>query len=89
MQIIAARSRDKSRFLREQKVEWDRLTEEARLRADMAAQLVAAKEREAEACRDAEEIHGMFEDLKARSKLEEEEAARILKERDELLKKDA
>jgi len=55
----------------------------------MAAQLVAAKEREAEACRDAEEIHGMFEDLKARSKLEEEEAARILKERDELLEKDA
>ena len=65
-------------------MEWDRLTEEARLRADMAAQLVAAKEREAEACRDAEEIHGMFEDLKARSKLEEEEAARILKERDGL-----
>ena len=70
-------------------MEWDRLTEEARLRADMAAQLVAAKEWEAEACRDAEEIHGMFEDLKARSKLEEEEAARILKERDELLEKDA
>jgi len=55
----------------------------------MAAQLAAAQEREAEACRDAEEIHGMFEDLKARSKLEEEEAARILKERDELLEKDA
>jgi len=55
----------------------------------MAAQLVAAKEREAEACLDAEEIHGMFEDLKVRSKLEEEEAARILKERDELLEKDA
>ena len=70
-------------------MEWDCLTEEARLRADMAAQLVAAKEREAKACRDAEEIHGMFEDLKARSKLEEEEAARILKERDELLEKDA
>jgi len=31
----------------------------------------------------------MFEDLKAWSKLEEEEAARILKERDELLEKDA
>ena len=31
----------------------------------------------------------MFEDLKARSKLEEEEATRILKERDELLEKDA
>ena len=55
----------------------------------MATQLAAAQEREAEACRDAEEIHGMFEDLKARSKLEEEEAARILKERDELLEKDA
>ena len=55
----------------------------------MTAQLATAQEREAEACQDAEEIHGMFEDLKARSKLEEEEAARILKERDELLEKDA
>ncbi|XP_066348016.1 uncharacterized protein [Miscanthus floridulus] len=55
----------------------------------MAAQLAATQEQEAEVCRDAEEIHGMFEDLKARSKLEEEEAARILKERDELLEKDA
>ena len=70
-------------------MEWDRLTEEARLRADMAAQLVAAKEREAEACRDAEEAHGMFEDLSARVKLDEEEAARLRKERNELLEKDA
>ena len=55
----------------------------------MATQLAAAQEREAEACWDAEEIHGTFEDLKARSELEVEEATRILKERDELLEKDA
>ena len=35
--------------------------------------------------RDAEEINGMFEDLSARVKLDEEAAARIQKERDELL----
>ncbi|XP_066373630.1 uncharacterized protein [Miscanthus floridulus] len=72
-----------------QKAKWDRLFEEAQLRADMAAQLAAAQEREAKARRDAEEIHGMFTDLSARVKLEEEEAARIMKERDELLEKDA
>ena len=55
----------------------------------MATQLAATQEREAEMRRDAEEIHGMFADLSARVKLEEEEAARILKEQDELLKKDA
>jgi len=36
-----------------------------------------------------EEIHGMFVDLSARVKLDEEAAARIQKERDELLQKDA
>ena len=55
----------------------------------MATQLAATQEREAEMRRDAEEIHGMFEDLSARVKLEEEAAARIRKERDELLQKDA
>ena len=55
----------------------------------MGAQLAAAQQLEAEARRDAEEIHGMFEDLSARVKLEEEAAARIRKERDELLQKDA
>ena len=55
----------------------------------MAAQLAAAQEREAEARQDAEEIHGMFADLSAKVKLEEKEAARILKERDELLEKNA
>ena len=89
LQILIARSRNKSRFLHEQKVEWDRLFEEARLRAGMAAQLAAAQEQEAKARRDAEEIHGMFADLSAKVKLEEEEAARILKERDELLEKNA
>ena len=43
----------------------------------MGAQLAAAQQREAEARRDAEEIHGMFEDLSAKVKLVGEEAARI------------
>ena len=66
-------------------MEWDRLTEEARLRGDVGAQLAVAQQREAEACRDTEEIHGMFEDLSTRVKLDEEAAARIRKEQDELL----
>ena len=37
LQTLVARSQNKSRFLREQKAEWDRLSEEARLRVDMAA----------------------------------------------------
>ena len=48
-------------------------------------QLAAAQQREAEAHRDAEEAHGMFEDLSARVKLNEEDAARLRKEQDELL----
>ena len=48
-------------------------------------QLTIAQQQEPEACRDTEEIHGMFEDLSARVKLDEEAAARIRKERDELL----
>ena len=55
----------------------------------MAAQLAAAQEQEAEARQDAKEIHGMFMDLSVKVKLEEEEAARILKEQDELLEKNA
>ena len=51
----------------------------------MGTQLAAAQQREAEACRDTEEIHGMFEDLSTRVKLDEEAAARIQKEQDELL----
>ena len=85
LQILVARIQNKSRFLREQKAEWDRLSEEARLRADMAAQLAAAQERKAQAREDTEEAHRMFEDLLARSKLDEEEIARLRKERDELL----
>ena len=46
---LIARSQEKSQFLHEQKVEWDRLTEEARLRGDVGAQLAAAQQREAEA----------------------------------------
>ena len=48
-------------------------------------QLVAAQQREAEACQDAEEFHGLFEDLLARMKVDEEVTARLHKERDELL----
>ena len=46
----------------------------------MAAQLGAAQEREAQARQDAEEAHGMFEDLAARAKLDGEEIARLQKE---------
>jgi len=70
-------------------VEWDRLTEEVRLHGVLSAQLTAALQRETEACRDTEEIHGMFEDLSARVKLDEEVAARVRKEWDKLLQKDA
>ena len=49
-------------------MEWDHLTEEARLREDLSAQLATAQQQETEVCRDAEEIHGMFEDLSARAK---------------------
>ena len=42
LQVLVARSQNKSQFLREQKAEWDRLFEEAWLRADMAAQLATA-----------------------------------------------
>ena len=59
-QSLIARSQEKSWFLCEQKVEWDCLTKEARLRGDVSAQLAAAQQREAEAHRDTEEIPGMF-----------------------------
>jgi len=36
-----------------------------------------------------EEAQGMFEDLSARTKLDEEEIAKLRKERDELLQKNA
>ena len=55
----------------------------------MGTQLATAKQREVEARRDTEEIHGMFEDLSVRVKLDEEAVTRIRKERDELLQKDA
>ena len=70
-------------------MEWDRLTKEAWLHGDLSAQLAAAQQRETKACLDAEEIHGMFEDLSARVKQDEEAAARVRKVRDELLQKDA
>ena len=51
----------------------------------MSAQLAVAQQREVEARLDVEEFHGMFEDLLARVKVDEEAAARLRKERDELL----
>ena len=54
----------------------------------MGTQLAAAQQQEAEARRDTEEIHQMFEDLSARVKQDEEAAAWVRKERDELLQKD-
>ena len=51
-------------------MERDRRTEEARLRGDLSAQLAAAQQWETKARRDTEEIHGMFEDLLARVKLD-------------------
>ena len=66
-------------------MERDHLAKEAQLRRDLSAQLAAAQQWETEARRDAEEIHGMFEDLSVRVKLDEEADARIRKERDELL----
>jgi len=80
VQILVARSRNKSQFLYEQKAERDRLSKEAWLRANMAAYLATAQEREAQARQDAEEAHGMFKDLSARSKLDGEEIARLQKE---------
>ena len=41
-QSLIAHSREKSRFLREQKESWDHLIEEARMCGDVSAQLVAA-----------------------------------------------
>ena len=70
-------------------MEWDRLIEEARLRGDVSAQLAVAQQREAEACRDAEEVHGLFQDLSVRVQQDEEAAAKVRKEQDELLQKDA
>ena len=46
----------------------------------MAAQLATAQEQEAQARQDAEEAHGMFEGLSARSKLDGEEIAKRQKE---------
>ena len=42
-QSLIARSREKSRFLREQKENWDCLAEEARLHGDVTAQLAATQ----------------------------------------------
>ena len=53
------RSREKSRFLREQKETWDRLVEEARLHGEVTAQLVAAQQRVAELTPLTEEVDSL------------------------------
>ena len=58
-QSLIARSREKSWFLHEQKVEWDRLTEEARLCGDVSAQLAATQRRVADLTPLAEEAAGL------------------------------
>ena len=66
-------------------MEWDRLTKEARLCGDVSTQLAAAQQREVEARRDTEEIHGMFQDLSARVQKDEEAVTEVQKKWDELL----
>ena len=102
LQSLITRSRGKSRFLHEQKETWDRLIEEAWLRGEVTAQLVATQQRVAEltplteeadslwswvaeAHQDADEAEKVFEALSARSWRDDEEAAWVRKEWDELL----
>ena len=66
-------------------MEWDHLTEEAWLHKDVSAQLAVAQQREVKARRDMEEVHGMFQDLLTRVQRDEEVAATVRKERDELV----
>ena len=61
-------------------MEWDHLAEEAWLRADVGVQLATTQQREVQARQDTEDAHGMFEDLSVRTKLDEEEIARLRKE---------
>ena len=100
-QSLIVRSREKSRFVLKQKENWDCLIEEARLRGDVAAQLVATQQRVAELTPLAEEADSLrlwevearrheeteraFEALSARVRQDEEEAARVRRERDQLL----
>ena len=58
-QSLIARSQEKSCFLHEQMESWDCLVEEARLRGDMTAQLVAAQQRVAELTPLAEEADSL------------------------------
>ena len=58
-QSLIARSREKSRFLRERKENYDRLVEEAWLNGDVAAQLAAAQQRVAELTPLAEEADSL------------------------------
>ena len=102
-QSLVAHSREKSWFLREHKEEWDHLIDEARLHRDMTAQLRQRVAKltpltaeaddlrwwEAESRQHTEDAVGMLQDLAVRARLDAEEAARVQKQQDELLHRDA
>ena len=54
----------------------------------LAEEAAGLRQREAEARRNTEDAERMFQDLLVRVKLDEEAAARVRKEQDELLEKD-
>jgi len=73
---LIARSRGKSRFLRQQKEARDRLVEEVRLRGEVTAQLVAAQQRVVELTSLAEEAANLRSRVaKARRDADEAEKA--------------
>ena len=91
-QSLIARSREKSWLLHEQKENWDRLVEEARLHGDVAVQLAPLVEevdslrlQEPKAHWHEEETERAFEALSVRARQDEEEVARVRREWDELL----
>ena len=55
----------------------------------MAEEAVELQQREAEARRDTEDAKKSFDELSERAQQDQEEAARVLKERDKLLQRDA
>ena len=55
----------------------------------LAEEAARLRQREAEARWDAEDAEKEFQDLSARARQDEEEAARVQKEQDELLQRDA
>ena len=56
--------------------------------APLAKEAAGLRQREAKAHRDVEDAEKAFQDLSVRARQDEEEAARVRKDRDELLQKD-